>query len=181
MRYARLTAATVASLVLGLAITAPTVIAQDADADHPAVGTWADPAGGAYLLLLPDGGAIGSDPYGGVVFGNWQASGERTADLTVRGPDKTPGAAPGATVLARAVIEVAEDGATAAVTATLEQLTPDGGSSGQYGPLMVSVQRLGVEPMGEPIGPLPEAGPMASASPMAAASPMAGASPSPGA
>ena len=170
MRHTRLTAASVASLLLGLVVMAPTVIAQEADADHPAVGTWAaQPDASGYLLLGPDGSVVGTDPYGGLVFGNWQASGERTADFTVRGPDRTPGGVPGSTVIARGSFEVAEDGATAAVTATVEQLTADGGTSGQLGPVMATLQRLTVEPMGEPVVPLPSFAPMSMPSPASSA------------
>ena len=65
-------------------------------------------------------------------------------------------------VTVRASVEVAEDGQTFSGTYTLE--FPDrvteafGLEAGEYGPADVTGQRVEVEPMGAPLGPIPDLG-----------------------
>jgi hypothetical protein len=55
----------------------------------------------------------------------------------------------------RADVVVSADGATLTATYTMDIPNRDGGSSGQLGPVAATGRRLTLEPMGEPVGPLP--------------------------
>jgi hypothetical protein len=142
--------------------------ASEGTPEHPVIGTWAAvPPASGFVLFGADGSVVGMDPNGGTVFGNWQSTGDRTADFTVRGL-ATPGQPSSGILTARASIEVAEDGTTATVTATVESSTPDGGTTGQLGPISAELTRLTVEPMGSPVAPLPSAMAMPSPVPSSA-------------
>jgi hypothetical protein len=172
------------ALLLGAA-AAPGVSAQDA-AENPAIGAWtvdatpqdaADPPG---LVTIAPGGIITDVDPEWTAYGSWVPTGDRTADATFLFPFVDPEAGLVGYGTIRTSIEVAEDGQTFAATYTIEP--PSGVAEalglpvGKYGPGEVNGQRIAVEPMGEPVGPIPEepeeapAGspPVLEASPMAA-------------
>jgi hypothetical protein len=172
------------ALLLATVAAAPGVSAQDT-AEHPAVGAWTidsspdDPTDPLELVLIAPGGLIINAARDGNGYGSWAATGDRTADATFLFPIIAEDAFAGYATI-RTSIEVAEDGESFTGTYTWE-LPPEvaqafGAPIGQLGPGEVSGQRIAVEPMGEPVGPLPEepeeapAGspPVPEASPMAA-------------
>ena len=185
----RLTSTTIVLMALLLATlaAAPGVSAQTTD-EHPAVGAWLidpspeDATDPLELLTVAPGGIITLASPDGTSYGSWAATGERSLDATFLIPQRDPecGCLLGYAT-ARTSTEVAEDGQSFAGTYTIE---PPAGMAeamglpvGQLGPGDVTGQRINVEPMGEPVGPLPqeEAGPAApDGSPSAPeASPMA--------
>jgi hypothetical protein len=125
-------------------------------------------------VTIAPGGIITIANLEGTGYGSWVATGERSTDATFLIPQRDPecGCFLGyATV--RSSIEVADDGQSFAGTFTVEfpagMAEAMGAPVGQLGPGEVTGQRIAVEPMGEPVGPLPaEAAPEeASASPEA--------------
>jgi hypothetical protein len=151
--------AILACVLLGVAAMASGALASETPDEHPVIGSWAAaPPTFGFILFGADGSVIGTDPNGGTIFGTWQSTGDRTADFTVRGL-ATPGQPASGIEIARASIEVAADGTTATVTATVELPTPDGGTTGQLGPVVADLARMAVEPMGSPVAPFPNAMP----------------------
>ena len=159
----------VAAVVLfglfALGRAAPRSAAQDdaaATAAHPAVGAWLliDPAfadtpdtlavfhaDGTYVLAEAAGGPVG--------VGAWEATGERSLAVTyvllIAGD---AGAVLPLTV--RASGEVDAGGDTLSATYTYELAGPDGVGQGEFGPSTVTAERIAVEPMGTPVGPIEE-------------------------
>ena len=157
------------TLLLATTLATSGVAAQEgsvATAGHPIVGSWlidstpedqTDPL--EWLTL----GADGILAYGGLEgsgVGSWAATGERSADASIfiMGADPATGQFGYETV--RAKLEVSEDGQTIAGAYTesfpspfAEQLgvPPDG----ELGPGELTGERIAVEPMGEPVGPIP--------------------------
>jgi uncharacterized protein YndB with AHSA1/START domain len=131
-----ITAAFVGMVVLG---NRPAAVAQGATPtatfDHPVVGAWwtANDAPGpgvetAYALFHADGTYLEVDPNIGVGIGVWQATGERTADLTAIYQDINPDpavAAPG-TVTVRKSVEVDPIGEAFTGSITVEVRIPNG-------------------------------------------------------
>ena len=138
--------------------------AQDAApgpaAGHPLVGSWLldtdadDPgnppsvaavgADGTYVEVDVDGAAVGA----------WEATGERTASLTLVFPIPDGQGGFAGTGKVRGSIEVDAAGDTLTATATFELVGPDGASQGEFGPIRVTGERIVVEPMGTPVGPI---------------------------
>jgi hypothetical protein len=135
------------------------ISAQNADlAGHPLVGTWilntnvdkpSKPptlasfgAAGIYSQVAADG-AVG--------IGAWQATGERTAELTFHELGSEDGNYRGMVTI-RAALEAAAHGQSLTATYTLEITDPDGTGPGQYGPVTVTGTKVVVEPMGTPVG-----------------------------
>ena len=94
------------------------------------------------------------------MYGSWGATGDRTAAATFLVPLSDPEAGFVGFFTIRTSIEVAEDGQSFAGTYTAEppaaMAEAMGAPVGQLGPGEVTGQRIAVEPMGEPVGPLPE-------------------------
>jgi hypothetical protein len=172
MRRAPSIIAVLASLLLASVALAPGVHGQDgqtATAEHPLVGAWImsdvppDPAGPRDLVVIhPDGTFVSVHVEEGVALpglGPWSPSGERTADISLYGPVIEPEAGFVGFVIIRASLEVSEDGHSLTGTATYEfpaaMVQAIGLPEGQLGPLEVTGQRIHVEPMGEPVAPLP--------------------------
>ena len=163
----RLTSTTIVLMALLLATmaAAPGVSAQATD-EHPAVGAWMidsspeDATDPPELATVAPGGIITNAGPEGTGYGSWAATGERSADATFLFPLYDPGC--GCQVgygTIRTSIEVAEDGQSFAGTYTVEvpaeMAEALGAPVGQLGPGEVTGQRIAVEPMGEPVGPLP--------------------------
>jgi len=157
-------------LIIGLlaaAVAAPATLAQDqAMSDQPIVGAWvihpiqSDPTQVSLMVFGPGGTIVTTDQDGAPGLGTWTASGDQTFDVTfdqlTSGPD---GGYIGITKI-RASGEVAADGQTFTGTWTLE--VPEamagmmGVPAGELGPGEVTGERIMAEPMGEPVGPLPD-------------------------
>jgi hypothetical protein len=167
MRRIASTITILAGLMLALGALAPGVAAQDEADDHPLVGAWiVDPSAGEgevpveVLALHPDGILVLANPDTGAV-GLWEATGERTGDLEFMVPVSDPeaGSLSGLYTI-RAGLEVSEDGQTFSGTYTFEPAAQMaemmGMSPGEYGPAEVTGERMTLEPMGEPVGPMPD-------------------------
>ncbi len=170
MRRLASTTIVLMALLLATLAAAPGVSAQAAD-EHPAVGAWLvdpspqDSTDPLELLTVAPGGII---TYASL-------------DATFLFPQRDPecGCFVGYTTV-RTSTEVAEDGQSFAGSYTLEppagMAEAMGAPLGQLGPGEVTGQRIAVEPVGEPVGPLPEEGdpePAGSAAPDASVSPSA--------
>ena len=166
MRRLTSTATVLVALLLATVAAAPGVSAQDT-AEHPAVGAWIidatpeDATDPLELLTIAPGGIITDADPDGTGYGSWAATGDRTADATFLFPFDDPecGCLVGYGTI-RTSIEVAEDGQSFAGTYTIEppaaMAEAMGVPAGQLGPGDVTGQRIAVEPMGEPVGPIPE-------------------------
>jgi hypothetical protein len=127
---------------------------------HPLVGTWLldtnadDPANAPEVTVFTaDGAYISVDAEGFPNHGVWEATGERTAGLTIVSPGMEEDAFAG-TFVVRASIEVGQTGDTFTAQYTGEFVTPDGTRTGEYGPGTATANRITVEEMGTPVGPL---------------------------
>jgi hypothetical protein len=127
---------------------------------HPLVGAWLldtnadDPANGPEVTIFTaDGAYISVDAEGFPNHGVWEATGERTAGLTIISPGMDEEAFAGMFVV-RASIEVDETGDSFTAQYTGEFVTPDGTETGEYGPGTATATRITVEEMGTPAGPL---------------------------
>ena len=164
MRHLTSTTIILMALLLATVAAAPGVSAQ-ATADHPAVGAWIidgtpeDATDPLELLTIAPGGIVTIAGPEGSGYGSWAATGERSADATFLFPLSDPEAGFVGFAMVRTSIEVAEDGQSFAGTYTYEppagMAEAMGAPAGQLGPGDVTGQRIAVEPMGEPVGPLP--------------------------
>ena len=167
MRRFTVLASVIAAMVLGLlALRAqPVTIAQEATpaamGGHPLVGTWLldtnteDPANGPEVTIFTaDGAYIPVDAEGFPNHGVWEATGERTAALTIVSPGMEEEGVFAGTFVVRASVEVDETGDRLTAQYTGEFVTPDGTETGEYGPGTATGTRIAVEPMGTPAGPL---------------------------
>jgi hypothetical protein len=163
------------ALLLGTVAAAPGVSAQATD-EHPAVGAWLiDPTPGdtpdpPELVAIAPGGILTNAAPDGAGYGSWAATGDQSADATFLVPINDPEAGFVGYLTIRTSIEVAEDGQSFSGTYTIEppaaMAEAMGVPVGQLGPGTVTGQRIAVEPMSEPVGPLPaEPGPEPAASP----------------
>jgi hypothetical protein len=153
------------TLLLATVAGAPGVAAQDTD-EHPAIGAWMidatpeDAMDPPELTLIAPGGIFINAFAEGTGYGSWTATGEQTADAIFLVPVNDPEAGFLGFFTVRASIEVAEDGQSFAGNYTLEypaaMAEAMGMPVGQYGPGDVIGQRIAVEAMGEPVGPIPE-------------------------
>jgi hypothetical protein len=167
MRRRASTTIVLVALLLATLVAAPGVSAQATD-EHPAIGAWlldatpADATDPLELLTVAPGGIVVSAGPQGTGYGSWAASGERSLDATFLIPLSDPEGGFGGYLTARTSIAVAEDGQTFAGTYTVElpagMAEALGAPVGQLGPGEVTGQRIAVEPMGEPVGPLLEEG-----------------------
>jgi hypothetical protein len=127
---------------------------------HPLIGAWLldtnveDPANGPEVTIFTaDGAYISVDAEGFPNHGVWEATGERTAGLTIISPGMEEDAFAGMFVV-RASVEVDETGDAFTAQYTGEFVTPDGTETGEYGPGTATARRITVEEMGTPAGPL---------------------------
>ena len=127
---------------------------------HPLVGTWLldtnadDPANPPEVTVFTaDGAYISVDAEGFPNHGVWEATGERTAGLTIVSPGMEEDAFAG-TFIVRASIEVDESGDSFTAQFTGEFVDPDGVESGEFGPGTATATRIAVEEMGTPAGPI---------------------------
>lgn len=166
MRRVTSTTTVLAGLVLALGAMAPGVAAQDEADDHPLVGAWiVDPAEGEeqveVMTFHPDGTLVEVNPDTGAV-GVWEPTGERGGDLMFMLPEADPETSRAGLITIRASLEVSEDGQTFSGTYTFEpsalMVEMMGMSPGEYGPAEVTGERMTLEPMGEPVGPMPDFG-----------------------
>ena len=153
-------------VVVGLMITVGRgATAQEATpaamGGHPLVGTWlldtnADDPGNApeVTIFTADGAYISVDAEGFPNHGVWEATGERTANLTIVSPGQEEDGAFAGTFMVRATVEVDETGNAFTAQYTGEFVAPDGVGTGEYGPGTATATRIEVEAMGTPTGPL---------------------------
>jgi len=114
---------------------APPVLAA-----HPLVGAWmlgtntADPTTLPPLMIFDaDGTSVGADLGGRDTVGTWEATGSRTAALTLMAFAPGEGGAFGDMVKLRGAVEVAADGQSFTASSTVELMAPNGGGAGQFG------------------------------------------------
>jgi hypothetical protein len=171
MRRFGISFAVLALVVVGLVLLGswPSAVAQEgtpaATAGHPIVGAWLldvdvnDPANPPALAIFHDDGTyLQAEPDGGNGVGVWEATGANSVALTqlLHDQDETSNFA--GTLMVRATIDIDESGDAWTAEYTLEFIGPDGTSSGETGPGTATAERIAVEPMGTPVGPLmPEA------------------------
>ena len=131
--------------------------------DHPLVGAWVldrdttHPTNPLQLIVVTADGLYLGVEYGGrTAVGVWEATGPRTAAVTLRvlPPDETVPFV-GLAVI-RGTVEVAADGLSFTAPYTLEVVAPDGTSSGEYGVTTARGIRITLEQMGDPVGTLAE-------------------------
>jgi hypothetical protein len=124
-------------LTLVVVIAQPQTAAQNgtptAAGDHPFVGAWivdtdtADDANfPALAVATSDGTYLESHPDVGVGVGSWEATGERSVNLTIvfHAPSET--GTPVGLVTAHAMVDVTEDGDVWEARYRLEAVAPDG-------------------------------------------------------
>ncbi len=167
MRRAHVLVLSAVMLLLSLLVGGGALTAQDATPttteEHPFVGTWFldtdadDPTNAPEVLVVTaDGGMIGVEANGAVTAGVWQATGERTADVTITVTTVDESDASSGWFVVRASIEVDADGDSFTAPYTFELVDPAGTGTGQYGPITATATRLTAEPMGTPVGPISE-------------------------
>jgi hypothetical protein len=173
-------AAMLAASLLGLLVGPGSLVLGQDDAvptrRHALVGSWIAQGPAplpAELVTFNDDGTVRSASIDGPSVGSWAPTGRRTANATLVSPFSLPDVGFVGLGTIRGSVEVSRDGQTFSATYTLEFPTaPEGESTdpfpdGQLGPVTVTGQRIAVEPMGEPVGPVPPPeGGIAAASPM---------------
>jgi hypothetical protein len=175
------------TLAISVALVLGTVAAATAQDDpmpideHPIVGSWTIDVGDGdpsleFAVFTP-GGIMFDASVDELAVGSWSPSGDRSIDFTflARAPQPMTGA-----FTVRGSVEVAEDDLSFAGTYSFESSADlaetTGMPAGELGPGEVTGQRISVEPMGEPVGPMPD---FAAPPPDAGASPSIEASPAP--
>ena len=134
-----------------------------ASADHPLVGAWildrdtTHPTNPQQLIVITADGLYLGVEYGGrTTAGVWEATGPRTAAITLRVLPPAEAVPFVGLAVIRGTVEVAADGLNFTAPYTLEVAAPDGTSSGEYGVTTARGVRITLEPMGEPVGTLAE-------------------------
>jgi hypothetical protein len=127
---------------------------------HPLVETWLldtnadDPANGPEVTIFTaDSAYISVDAAGFPNHGVREATGERTAGLTIVSPGLEEEGFAGMLVV-RASIEVDETGDSFTAQYTSEFITPEGTETGEHGRGAATATRITVEEMGTPAGPI---------------------------
>ena len=134
-------------------------------AGHPIVGAWLldvdtnDPANPPALAIFhEDGTYVQAEADGGNGVGVWEATGAHRVALTQLFHQQGETGEFAGTLMVRAAIDLDEAGDAWTAEYTLEFTGPDGTSAGEMGPGTAMAERITVEPMGTPVGPLmPEA------------------------
>jgi hypothetical protein len=141
--------------------------AQEATAaamsDHPLVGAWVldrdttHPTNPQQLVIITADGLYFGAEYGGrTTVGVWEATGPRTAAVTLRVTASDQNVPFLGLAIIRGTVEVAEDGLSFTSPYTLEIVAPDGTSSGEHGVTTARGVRITIEDMGDPVGTLEE-------------------------
>ncbi len=167
-------AASIAMLALSgaMAMGARPISAQGTGtADHPLIGVWemrvdlgqGDTNCPAQVTFAPGGGVVDVDCEGVVAVGVWQATGERTADLTITSYNADLGR-----YQIRVALDVAGDGETFDGSFTFELVDADTGEGqGQYGPGTATGIRQRAEAPGTPVGSIADMSAQAASTPAA--------------
>ena len=158
-----------AIVCLSLVVLASGALATDreraASRAHPLVGTWLvdtntqdseDPL--ALITIGADGTIRLTDCCNAPGAGVWAPTTIRTADATILLPWADEDGFVGFNTV-RADVVISADGGSLTATYTMDIPDRAGGTSGQLGPVDASGVRVGVEAMGEPVGPLPASAP----------------------
>jgi hypothetical protein len=134
-----------------------------ARSEHPLVGAWAldrdtsHPTNPQQLVIVTADGLYFGVEYGGrTTAGVWEATGPRTAAITLRVTDSSQSVPFLGLAIIRGTVEVAEDGLSFTSPYTLEIVAPDGTSSGEHGVTTARGVRVTIEDMGDPVGTLEE-------------------------
>ncbi len=176
---ARGAGASIGAVLLLLALTAGVVAAtatrtKDPVADHPLVGAWIavndlDPSATPSEVVIDSDGTATLFTDEGPYVGVWQATGAMTAQATLVSTVSS------GVATFRVDVTVGDDGDTFDGSYTFESACACGDTTGELGPGSVSGTRIILDPMGEPVAPLPtpEPGPSPSleASPSGAPAP----------
>ena len=139
--------------------------AQEEAVQDGLIGTWlvdvdvSDTADSPALLTISDDGTLRLTDCCNYGAGAWASTEDGTADATVLLPWWDDEGFIGYAVI-RGHIELDSGGESFAATYTQEVPSRNGETSGQLGPVEASGQRVSVEPMGEPVGPIPAPSPM---------------------
>jgi hypothetical protein len=130
---------------------------------HPLVGAWVldrdetQPTNPLQLIVATADGLYLGVAYGGsTAVGVWEATGPRTAAVTLRVPAPIEGVPFVGEAVIRGTVEVAEDGLSFTAPYTLAVVTADGSRSGEYGVTTARGTRITIEQMGDPEGTLAE-------------------------
>jgi hypothetical protein len=131
--------------------------------DHPLVGAWILDRDTTHatnplqlIVATADGLYLGVEYGGRTAVGVWEATGPRTAAVTLRLPGPTEGVPFVGLAVIRGTVEVAENGLSFTAPYTLEVVAPDGTRSGEYGVTTAQGTRITLEDMGVPVGTLDE-------------------------
>ena len=119
---------------------------------HPLVGAWildrdmTHPTNPPQLVVVTsDGLYLGVDYGGRTTVGVWEATGPRTADITLRVTADDQGVPFLGLAVIRGTVEVREDGLSFTAPYTLEVVAEDGSSTGEYGVTTAQGTRITVE------------------------------------
>ena len=130
---------------------------ETATQGHPLVGTWladTDPETPDNALdtlsFTADGTFTNVEAGGFVSLGAWEATGDRTANLTFVAYDLDEDGSNAGSTTIRVSIEVGAEGDGFTGEYTIEFIQPDGNSNGEAGPGIVTGERLAVEGPGTP-------------------------------
>lgn len=164
------------ALLLAMSLAAPVAAQDQPMADHPIVGAWLlhpfpnDPTQVSLMVFESSGTLVTTDSQGTTGLGAWTATDSSSVDLTFEEAAIGPDGSYQGVVTIRASGEVSEDGQSFSGTWTIElpaaMATALGAPAGELGPGDVTGERLGVQPMGQTVGPMP-APPQAAPSPEA--------------
>ena len=164
--------AVISTLLIGIIATQPHLSTVAADHDdtpvaadqHPLIGAWlgdtdaANPDNAPSLLIFhADGTFVELEEGASDGIGSWEATGPNTANLTIYFPNVDETGAFVGYAKVRVQIEVDETGNRFTAPYTLEFIGADGSSAGELGPTTATAERIAVEEMGTPVGPLPGA------------------------
>lgn len=162
MRKALIPIVAVLVLVLGFAVATAGNTSPVATDQHPFVGTWLfdadaeEPTNASDVVRVSaDGGYISVNAAGLTTLGVWEATGERTAIVTVTSTGVDETGAPAGTFVIRAAAEVDASGNAFTASYTSEVVDPDGTGTGEAGPTSATATRLTPEPMGTPVAGTP--------------------------
>jgi hypothetical protein len=118
----------------------------DTDTDDPSnppeIATFN--ADGSYLEVATDGAGAG----------RWESTGADSANLNIWFLNTDDHGNYVGTLIVRALVHLNADGQSFDADYTFELMMPDGSMSGQYGPAHAHGDRLSIEPMGAPVGPI---------------------------